>query len=102
MESIKTPIDAIALLSDAIIALDDESALCEASDSSTEDPRVLEVLRHWDFEVILYNVETEGEEIEHQFILENLDSRLLLSADVIALKGYCSVYTFARIAPSEQ
>lgn len=92
---------ATALLEIAIVAIDSDDALCEASEYSTDDQEVLAVLRKRDFEVVTYKSDEDHEGVEHQFILRQRNSQMLLSADVVAVRGECSTYTFARIAQGE-
>lgn len=90
----------IAFLEAAIAAIDSGDTLCEATEFSTDDQQVLAVLRERDFDVVAYKT-GEGDEGEHQFILRQRNSQMLLSADVVAVRGECSTYTFARIAQAE-
>jgi hypothetical protein len=100
MESKASP-EAIALLEIAITAIDTGDILCEATEFSTEDQQVLAVLRERDFAVVAYKSEQDDEGIEHQFILRQRSSQMLLSADVVVARGECLTYTFARIAQGE-
>lgn len=92
---------AIDLLEIAIAAIDSGDALCEANEFSTDDQHVLAVLRERDFEVVAYKSVEDDEGVEHQFILRQRSAQMLLSADVVAVRGECSTYTFARIAQAE-
>lgn len=102
MES-KTSPEALALLDVAIAAIDSDNALCEATEFSTEDPQVLAVLRERDFEVIGYKAgeDDEGLGIEHQFILRQRNTEMLLGATFVAVRGECSTYTFSRVVQGE-
>lgn len=97
----KASLDAIELLGVAIAAIDSDDALCEANEFSTDDEQVLAVLRERDFEVVAYKSVEDDEGVEHQFILRQTSAQMLLSADVVAVRGECSTYTFARIAQAE-
>lgn len=97
----KASSDAIALLEIAIAAIANRDALCEATDFSTDDQQVLAVLRERDFEIVAYKSGEGDDGSEHQFILRQRKSQLLLSADVVAVHGECSTYTFARIAQDQ-
>ena len=98
---LKPPPDAIAILDVAIAAVDSTDAKCAASEFSTDDQPVHAVLRERDFAIVSYEARTSDEEIEHQFTLRQKGSKMLLSADVVVVRGECSTYTFARIAQSE-
>lgn len=103
MEPKTSPEEALALLEVAIAAIDNDNALCEATEFSTEDQQVLAVLRERDFEVIAYKAgeDDEGLGIEHKFILRKRDTQMLLGATFVAIRGECSTYTFTRIAQGE-
>lgn len=93
--------DGIALLETAIAAIDSRDAPCEASEFSTDDQRILAVLRERDFEVVAHKAREDDDGIEHQFILKQRNSQMLLSADVVAVRDECSTYTFVRIAQDQ-
>lgn len=90
--------DAIALLDSAIMATDRDDASCNPGDFSTENQQILGALRGQEFAIEAYDVEVDGEEVIHQFILKKRDSDVLLSADIVAVDGECRTYTFALIA----
>ena len=100
MES-RIPSESVALLEIAIAAIGSDAASCKSTEFSTDDEEVLRVLRERDFEVVAYKTEEDAEELEHQFILRKRRSAMLVSADVVAVRGGCSTYTFARIAQAE-
>lgn len=97
MGHVKVPANAIAVLNEAIDSLDAHFSKCEVSEFSTEDGEVLEALRTRDFDVIEYEMEVEGEEVEHHFIVRQPGSGLLLSLEVVAVDDECSSFTFGRI-----
>lgn len=97
----KAPPEALAFLGAAIAAIDSKNAQCQSSEFSTDDQQVLAALRDRDFEIVAYKNGTDDDGSEHQFILKQRNSQMLLSADVVAIRGKCSTYTFARIAQSE-
>jgi len=54
--------------------------------------------RNRDFDVIEHSFEKQGDKIEHEFLLKQKATELLLIANVIQEDGECLGFSFGRIA----
>lgn len=86
------------VLDTAIVAIDGSSLKCTADEYSTESEDVLRILRNRDFDVIEHSFEKQGDKIEHEFLLKQKATELLLIANVIQEDGECLGFSFGRIA----
>lgn len=88
---------ATAALNEAIAAIDNGSGNCIASDSSTEDTKIISALRTHSFVIDLYEAQNEDDVILHHFILKNINPPLLIDAEITMKNEQCVLYSFGKI-----
>jgi hypothetical protein len=92
------PALAVAILEAAISALDSNGSSCNATEPSTQDASVLDVLRTRSFDIAGYSVGKDVEiGIEHNFILKKRHSEVVIGAYIIEYNAECINYTFSKI-----
>lgn len=89
------------ILNIAIDAMDKKSSSCAASDTSTEDDEILNILRYRQFEVISHELVSDDEGVYHDFVLKELRLGIHIGAVVFVSNGECSGYRFTRIAQGD-
>lgn len=82
----------------AIVSIDVHGSSCTATDFSTEDQRVLDLLRGRKFQISSYKESWIDGGVEYGFIIKPAGQAVTLSADVFVEDGECSSYTFSRIS----
>lgn len=94
-------LDGKDILNIAIGALDSKNSSCAASDSSTEDTEILNILRSRRFEIMSHEIISDDEGVHHDFILKEIDSGIHIGAVVFVKNEKCSGYSFAQIAQGD-
>lgn len=97
----RLPSDDGNILSVAIEALDNKSHLCVASDSSTEDDKILNILRYRRFEITSHELVSDEEGTYHDFMLKEFGSEIRIVAVVFITNEKCSGYRFTQIAQGD-
>jgi hypothetical protein len=95
--SARAPSDKQRLLNSVIASMGGKSSSCPASDWSTEDNKVLDILRSHRFEILSHRLSSDEDGIFHEFFLHAAELKIQIHATIYVVDNECSSYSFGQI-----